>query len=135
MITAILVASVAWFVVAAALFFNPPVDRLYRGQEGEPAVRPLPQSPTTVGNILVAIVIQCSLWATVYRWVAPALPTGAGSRVLTFGSIIVFMKMVPRDIDRLLLTTYPSRRMAIEFVIGCICAYVVSYVFVRLIAS
>ena len=130
MITAILVASVTWFVVAASLFFNPIVDGVYRRQEGEPAVRALPKSPTTIGKILLAIVIQCVLWAVVYRWVAPALPDGTTSKVLTFGSIIVFMKMVPRDIDRMLLTTYPNGRMIIEFLIGCICAYVVSYAFV-----
>jgi hypothetical protein len=43
--------------------------------------------------------------------------------------VLTATKILPRDIDRLLLTTYPKRRMVIEAVIGVICAFVVGFVF------
>lgn len=122
-------ATGAWFVAAAILFFNKPVDAIYRSQETHPAVRTLPQNPGTIGKILGAVAVQCLLWAAVFQLVADALPGGVLGKGLTFGLIIIAIKVVPRDVDRLLLTTYPGRRMAIEFVIGAICAFVVGVVF------
>lgn len=122
-------AGITWFVVAAGGFFNPLVDRVYRAQEGHPAVRALPQGAATVARILLAIAVQTVLWALVYRVVAPALPAGVVPRGLAFGAILCATKVVPRDVDRVLLTTYPARRMAIEFVIGLACALVVGLVF------
>jgi hypothetical protein len=129
MITAILIATVVWFVVAFLLFFNPVIDPVYASQEKHPSVRSLPKSPPTIGKILLAILIQCALWAIVFDWVKAALPSDYVSRALVFGTIISFTKMIPRDIDRMLLTTYPTKRMTIEFVIGVICAYAVAFVF------
>ena len=131
--TAVGAATVAWFVTAGALFFNRPVDALYRSEEEHPAVRALPQGPKTIGRILAAVAVQCLLWAAVYDLVAPALKGGTVSDALTFGLIIVALKIVPRDVDRLLLTTYPKRRMLIEFVIGIVCAFVVGAVFAVLL--
>jgi|CXWL01.1.fsa_nt_gi putative flippase GtrA len=125
----VLASSLAWFFVAALLFFNPFVGPLYRSEEGHPAVRSLQQSPAAGVRILVAILVQVIAWAWVYRLVEPALPTSALGSGLAFGVLIVLMKLLPRDIDRLLLTTYPIRRMAIEFVIGVVCAFVVGFVF------
>ncbi|MCA9693464.1 MAG: hypothetical protein R3A51_04775 [Nannocystaceae bacterium] len=122
-------ATLAWFVIAAILFFNPIVDKLYRSQEGDPAVRALPQGPQTIARILTAVLIQCAAWAYIYTLVAPALPGGPLAKGLLFALIITLVKVLPRDIDRLLLTTYPTLRMSIEFVIGIVCAAVVGLVF------
>lgn len=122
-------ATLAWFVTAAILFFNPVVDRLYRAQESDPAARKLPQQPSTIAKILVAVLVQCVLWAFVYLGIADALSDDALCRGLQFAGLITVVKLVPRDIDRLLLTTYPSLRMGIEFVIGIPCAVVVGLVF------
>lgn len=129
MITSILISAVAWFVLALALFFNPVVNKLYQSQENFPGVRVLPKTPGTMGKIFLAVVVQCTLWAFVYSVVKDVLPLSVYGRTLWFGSIIAVMKMIPRDIDRLLLTTYPGKRMMIEFIIGVICAYVVAAVF------
>jgi len=130
---AILAATLAWFVAAAILFFNPVVDKIYRSEEQHPSVRQLPQSPPTIGKILVAIVIQVVVWAWVFSLVAPALPVDTLERGLLFGLILTLTKMLPRDIDRILLTTYPSKRMTIEFIIGVICSFVVGLVFAYLL--
>lgn len=129
MLFAILISTAAWFITALILFFNPVVGKIYQSQETEPAVKLLPKAPATMGKILLAVLVQCILWAVAYSWVKAALPDDLWSKVLIFGSIITFMKMIPRDIDRLLLTTYPVKRMTIEFVIGVVCSYVVAFVF------
>lgn len=129
MLYAILAASIAWFLAAGILFFNPIVDKMYRSEESHAAVKTLPQTPGTIGKILLAILAQIVLWAYVYTLIQSALPGDKMEKGLWFGLIIVFMKMVPRDVDRILLTTYPSTRMTIEFVIGIICSFVVGLVF------
>ena len=129
MVLAILISTAAWFITAAILFFNPIVGKIYQSQETDPAVKSLPKVPATMGKILLAILVQCILWALVYSWVEAAMPDDLWSKVLIFGSVITFMKMIPRDIDRLLLTTYPLKRMTIEFIIGVVCSYVVAFVF------
>jgi hypothetical protein len=129
MIIAIVAASIIWFVAAAILFFNPPVDKVYSVEESHPAVRALPKSGKTVGMILLAVVIQNILWAWVYTVISPLLGSDSLGKGLMFGLIIILMKVIPRDIDRMLLTTYPQKRMTIEFVIGIICALLVGITF------
>jgi hypothetical protein len=129
MITAILLSTIVWFVLAAILFFNPIVDKVYQSEESHPSVKTLPKNAATMGKIIFAVLIQCILWAMVYVFIKPVLPETLSSKVLSFGTIILVMKMIPRDIDRLLLTTYPIKRMSIEFIIGAICAYAVAFVF------
>ncbi len=128
-VLAIVVATILWFVVAAILFFNPVVDKIYRTEERHAAVRALPQSPKTIGMILIAIVIQSALWAYVYTLISPAFSAGKLTKGLLFGFILVLTKIIPRDTDRILLTTYPTKRMTIEFIIGIVCSLVVGIVF------
>jgi uncharacterized membrane protein YagU involved in acid resistance len=109
--------------------------RSHTGQENEPGVRALPKSPKTIGMILIAVFTQSILWSFVYYIVAPALPGERLFRGLVFGMILVVTKMIPRDIDRLLLTSYPKRRMVIEFIIGSVCCICVGVVFSLLILA
>lgn len=129
MIPTILVATISWFVVALLLFFNPVMDKIYASTSNHASVKQLPKSAATMGKIIFAIFIQCVLWAFIYQWIVSTLDGSWISKGLLFGTIICFIKMIPRDIDRLLLTTYPTKRMLIEFVIGAICSYVVAFVF------
>ncbi len=128
-IIAVLIASVAWFLVAGVLFFNPITDKAYRAEEKHAAVHSLPPSSKTIGKIFAAILVQAILWAFVYLLVVSALPGNKLTKGLWFGLVLVFVKMIPRDIDRLLLTTYPKKRMMIEFVIGATCSFVVGIAF------
>lgn len=130
---AIAAATVFWFIAAAVLFFNPIVDKIYRSEESHPAVKVLPQSPATIGKILGAVIVQCVLWAGVYVVVEPALGESFLSQTALFGTLISVVKIIPRDIDRVLLTTYPSKRMTIEVVVGLVCAYLVAGAFSWLI--
>ncbi|MEM6989836.1 MAG: hypothetical protein AAF721_05050 [Myxococcota bacterium] len=131
--TAVGAATGFWFVAAAISFFNPVVDKVYRSEESHPAVRQLPQSPATIGKILLAVLVQCLAWAWVYQTVAPALGGDLTNKALLFGTILTATKILPRDIDRILLTTYPPKRLAIEFVVGVLCAYVVGFTFAWLL--
>lgn len=132
---AVLAATLTWFVVAAILFFNPVVDPLYRAQEVHPAVRALPQAPSTIAKILLAVFVQCLVWAGVYLGVREALPGETLEKGAWFGLILCLTKILPRDIDRVLLTTYPARRLGIEFVIGLLCAFVVGWTFAWLLPT
>jgi hypothetical protein len=126
---AALVAGLAWFLVAGILFFNPVVDRIYRLREGHPAVRALPTGPRTVGKIMAAIMLQTLPWAWLFAWLEPALPREPVAQGLAFGALLCAVKLVGRDVDRVLLSTYPAARLAIELVIGIVCAGVVGVVF------
>ena len=132
-IFAIGAATFAWFIVAGILFFNPITDKIYRSRDHQPGVRVLPPNPKSIGMILAAIVVQIILWALVFHAVKGALPIDKLTRGLSFGLILIATKMIPRDADRILLSTYPSKRMAIEFVIGCVSMMVVGIVFGYLI--
>lgn len=128
-IVAITVATIVWFVVASALFFNPIVGKIYSNQEKMPGVRSLPKSPKTIVLLLCAILAQVALWAGVYALINSALPGDKLEKGLIFGLILVAIKMIPRDVDRILLSTYPKKRLLIEFIIGTISMFVVGVVF------
>ncbi len=128
-IVVILIATLAWFIAAFVLFFNPIIDKVYKLDENHPSVKTLPKNPKTIGKILLAVLIQCILWALVYYWIKSSLPESFIQRGLIFGGLICLVKIIPRDIDRLLLTTYPSIRMTIEFVVGIACAFVVGFIY------
>lgn len=132
-IIAVAVATIAWFLVAGALFFNPIVDKIYRSEEDHPAVRNLPQNPGTIARILGAVLVQCVLWAGLYLFIKTGLGDTLVSRGLAFTAIISLVKIVPRDIDRMLLTTYPPKRLGIEIIAGFVCAAVVGFVFAWLL--
>ncbi len=123
---AILTATFAWFLTAGLLFFNPWVDKVYSQSESHPSVKALPKNGQTMLKIILAILVQCILWAAVYDNIKSSLNGDAFTKGLWFGTIISLMKMIPRDIDRALLTTYPPKRMTIEFVNGIVCSYVVA---------
>lgn len=129
MILAILAAAVVWFAAAGILFFNPVVDKIYAIEAGHPSVKVLPKNGGTIGKILLAVLIQSALWGWVFSLVKPAMCESRLWSGLTFGFILVLTKIIPRDIDRILLTTYPMKRMTIEFVIGIICSLLVGLVF------
>jgi hypothetical protein len=127
------VAGLGWFAIAALLFFNPVVDPIYRAEEDHPAVKRLPKSGATIGKILLAISAQTVVWAFVFRWIEAALPADPIPKGLAFGAIIAAIKLVGRDVDRVLLTTYPGRRLAIELAIGLPCAAVVGIAYAYLL--
>ncbi|HRY30255.1 MAG TPA: hypothetical protein P5079_09505 [Elusimicrobiota bacterium] len=132
-VIAVTVASIIWFVLAGALFFNPLVEPIYNSEENSPAVKKLPKTPKTMGLIMAAILAQTILWALVFKWLSPHLYWPPLSKGLFFGLMLTCMKMVPRDVDRLLLTTYPLKRMAVEFIIGTACSFVIGLTFAFII--
>ena len=132
-VLAIGAATLAWFFAAAILFFNPVVDKVYRTEEDHPAVKNLPQVPSTIAKIILAVLAQCILWAGVYVGWQAGIPDDPLMRGLGFSAVIVLVKVVPRDIDRVLLTTYPPKRLTIEFVIGVLLSAAVGFPFAYLL--
>jgi hypothetical protein len=115
----ILLTAIAWVVVGSILFFNPLVDpvyqNMYRHPDKYPQARSVPKSPRTLALILAINVLKCSCFAAVYLLVLPCLPAEPASRGVLFGLLLTLTRMIPGDVDRAFLTTYPAKAAWIEF--------------------
>ena len=115
----ILLTAIAWVIVGSVLFFNPLVDpvyqEMYRHPEKYPQARSVPKSPGTLALILGINILKCSCYAAVYLIVVSSLPVAPVSRGVLFGLILVLTRMIPGDVDRAFLTTYPATPAWIEF--------------------
>jgi hypothetical protein len=132
-ILAVVVASLVWFVLAGALVFNPVVDKVYAADEGHPSVKRMPKTPAALLKLLASIVVQVTAWAWVYRVVEPALPYNVTARGVAFGLLLIVVKVLPGTLDRVLTTTYPSLRLAIEATVGSVGGLAVGLCFARLL--
>jgi hypothetical protein len=117
----ILLTALAWVVLGSILFFNPLVDpvyqEMYRQPEKYPQVRSVPKSPATLALISAINILKCSCYAAVYLLVLPCLPAGPAGRGVVFGIVLTLTRMIPGDVDRAFLTTYPATPAWIEFAI------------------
>lgn len=125
----ILIATIFWFILAGILYFNPIIDKVYRSEDKKPGVRVLPMSAKTMGKVFLVVLLQVICFASVFVLIKSALPEAGLIRGLIFGFIIVLTKIIPRDTDRILVSTYPTKRLTIEFFIGIIASFVVGIVF------
>ena len=123
----VLLTAFAWVILGSILFFNPLVDPVYQEMyshpEKYPQARSVPKSPQTLTLILGINVLKCSCFAAVYLLVAACLPAAPVSRGALFGLILVLTRMIPGDVDRAFLTTYPATPAWIEFGIFTIGAF------------
>src|SRR4051812_20682570 len=107
----IVLTAVGWVVVGSVLFFNPLVDRVYqeayRHPEKYPQVRVVPKSPASLALILGINILKCSCYAAVYLLVFTSLPADPLRRGVLFGIMLTLTRMIPGDVDRAFLTTYP----------------------------
>lgn len=125
----VLLTAIAWVILGSILFFNPLVDpvyqEMYRQPQKYPQARQVPKSPAALTLILGINVLKCSCFAAVYLIVVGALPTAPVNRGVLFGLILVLTRMIPGDVDRAFLTTYPAKPAWIEFAIFTIGAFFV----------
>ena len=117
----ILLTAIAWVALGSILFFNPLVDPVYQEMYGNPdkypQVRLVPKSPRSLALILAINVLKCSCYAAVYLLVVSSLPAEPVSRGVLFGVLLTLTRMIPGDVDRAFLTTYPATPAWIEFAI------------------
>jgi hypothetical protein len=117
----ILLTAIAWVILGSILFFNPLVDpvyqNMYRQPEKYPQVRSVPKSPGTLALITAINILKCSCFAAVYLLVVPCLPAAPVARGVLFGGVLTVTRMIPGDVDRAFLTTYPATAAWIEFAI------------------
>ena len=122
-------AAVAWFIIGGALYMNPLVARIYEQEtQSSPAVRKWESITKMLIGQFVGIVVQGLLWAVVFAYLRPALPQGVLMAGLTFGLILIALKIIPRLIDMWLVTTYPARLLAVEVVNGSIGSFVMALI-------
>lgn len=126
------VASVAWFIVGGALYMNPFVARIYKDAGNSPAMKKWTSVPKYLGLQYAGVLAQCLLWAFVFALVKPVLPEGILLKGVSFGLILVAIKIFPRLFDMWIQTSYPNRLLAVEFVNGTIGSFVIGMVFAYL---
>lgn len=120
-------ASIVWFVVGGALYMNPFVAKIYRNYENSPGLKKWKDAKEYLINMYVfGILIQCLLFAVVYSFIKPVLSGGLVSNTLSFGSILIAVKVLPRLFDMWMQSTYPNKLLAIEFVNGVIGSFVIA---------
>lgn len=117
----ILLTAIAWVLLGSVLFFNPIVDKVYKemyaNPEKYPQMRAVPKTAKGLAIVLGVNIIKCTCYAIVYFLVWKALPADAVSRGLTFGLILTLTRMIPGEVDRAFLTTYPAKPAWIELII------------------
>ncbi len=119
-LTAGFIASLIWFFIGGILYTNPIVARIYKAAEVSPGLKKWASIPKYLFLQYVGILIQCLLWAVVFAFIRPVLLTDALSAGLTFGLILVALKMIPRLYDMWIQSTYPNNLLIIEFINGTI---------------
>ncbi|MDG6257435.1 MAG: hypothetical protein QCH35_07535 [Methanomicrobiaceae archaeon] len=103
-----LVAAVVWFVVAGTLYMNPVVAGIYQRLGTSPAVKHWRDTRTWLANtFLHAVLVRCLIFAFVYAFVRPALPGDVVPVAVSFGLILVVVKIIPRFLDMWMQSSYP----------------------------
>ena len=124
-----IVASGLWFIIGGALYMNPAVAKMYKDAEDSPALKKWPNASKYIGLQYVGILIQCLLWAFVFAVIKSALPGNAWAKGLSFGLILVVMKIFPRFFDMWIQTAYPNKLLAVEFINGTIGSFIIALIF------
>ena len=130
---ATLVASVVWFVLGFVLYMNPMVSKIYKSFEDKKLVKKWSSTGAMMGFLILIIVVQSFLWAVVYAFIKPVLPTMLVASGLLFGLILVVTKNIPKFLDMHLGAIHPSRLLTIELVNGIISSFVLGLVYAWLI--
>ncbi len=127
------VASVAWFVIGGALYMNPLTDKIYKSADNS-AVKEWPNLPKYLGLMFAGgALAQYILWAFVFALVKPALPGGTLLQGVVFGLVLIAVKIFPRFFDMWIQTTYPNKKLVIEFINGSIGSFVGGVIFAHVI--
>ena len=126
----VVATALAWVILGSVLFFNPLVDPVYQAMyahpDAFPQVRRVPKTPRSLALIVAINVVKCSCYAVVYLLVERALPAAPLPRALMFGLVLTLTRMIPGDVDRAFLTTYPARAAWIELAIFTIGVFAIA---------
>jgi len=127
-ISAGVIASVAWFIVCGILYLNPVVAGVYNNYEGHPGVKNWGDSPNYLAYMYGLILVQCLLAAGAYSILKPAFTGDVTSNGLKYGLILVAVRIIPRLFDMWVQSTHPNTLLAIEVANGAIGSFVIALV-------
>ncbi len=123
------VTSLVWFVIGGVLYMNPLVARIYKKNEKHPGVKKWRNVKEYLLKMYVfGDLIQCLIFALIYTFISPILPTNIVSKTIIFGLILIGIKIYPRLSDMWLQTTYPNELLLVEFINGTIGSFVIAFV-------
>lgn len=126
-------ASLVWFIAGSVLYMNPFVAKIYRDAQKSPGLKKWTNISKYLSFQFYGILAQCLLWAFVFAFIKSVLPGGIMLKGLTFGLILVAVKIFPRFVDMWTQSTYPDKLLVIEFVNGTIGSFIIGVVFAYLI--
>lgn len=120
-----LVASIAWFIIAGALYMNPFVAKMSKRAKTS-AVRPMGGKKEMLSMYLLGCLLPSILFAFVFVFIRPAMQGTFWMDTILFGLILFAIKIIPRMLDMGLLSTYPRKLLAVDLVNGTIASFVIA---------
>ena len=115
----ILLTAIAWVIWARSCFSTRWSTRCIRRLRHPRRIRSTKGAEIagTLALITAINILKCSCYAAVYLIVVPCLPAAPAARGALFGIMLTLTRMIPGDVDRAFLTTYPATAAWIEFAI------------------
>ena len=126
-------ASLVWFMAGGVLYMNPFVAKIYKDAQKSPGLKKWTNVPKYLSYQFYGILAQCLLWAFVFAFIKSALPGEIILKGITFGLLLVAVKIFPRFVDMWTQSTYPDKLLVIEFVNGTIGSFIIGVVLAYLI--
>ena len=120
------IASLVWFILGGALYMNPFIAKIYHSAEYSPALKKWPNVPKYLGTMFLFTFVQGFFFALVYLFMKSILPVETISRGLTFGLILIAIKIIPRFLDMWIQSTYPNRLLIVELINGSIGSFIMA---------
>ncbi|MBU0536313.1 MAG: hypothetical protein KKE20_05070 [Nanoarchaeota archaeon] len=132
-----IIASIAWFIVAGILYMNPYSEKIFNKEaKKSPAVK---KWTAKNRNMMIAemyflgVLIPSIIFAFVYYLIQPALPGTLAANALLFGLLLMGIKTIPRFADMKMMTEYPKKLLTMDFIVGSVNCFVVSFVLAMII--
>lgn len=126
-------ASLVWFMAGGVLYMNPFVAKIYKDAQKSPGLKKWANVPKYLSFQFYGILAQCLLWAFVFAFIKAVLPGGIILKGITFGLLLIAVKIFPRFVDMWTQSTYPDKLLVIEFVNGTIGSFIIGVVLAYLI--
>ena len=131
------VAALITHLVAAMLYMNPFVTKIYKKHKKHPAINNhSTDKKFMIDMVVLGMFIPSFIAATTYSYLKPGLHIingDLGSMALVLAFMLIGIRIIPRFFDMNMLTSYPKKLLFIELINGIILSFVTAAVLVFMI--